>query len=204
MSVVENHYRETEEKIRREFEEAFVNPFAGAGSVTFRAAWLEMPIGTMLAVGDDDFIYLLSFINTPGVNRKFEFIQQRLGVGLEMGESPAIESIRDEMEKYFTGDLRDFLTPLNLVGTDFQLSVWNELRRVPYGFTTSYIELSKRIGRPSAYRAVAQANSQAPIQIVIPCHRVINSDGRLGGYPGGTELKKWLLDFEQGNLREDA
>ncbi len=102
-----------------------------------------------------------------------------------------------ELTAYFKGKARVFRTRLDLAsGTPFQRRVWEELRRIPFGTTTSYGELARRVGKPKAARAVGQAVGANPIPIVIPCHRVIRSNGDLGGYVGGQEIKKWLLRLE--------
>jgi methylated-DNA-[protein]-cysteine S-methyltransferase len=105
-----------------------------------------------------------------------------------------------QLEEYFAGRRRTFSLPLAPTGTPFQLTVWNALREIAYGETVSYGELSRRIGRPAAVRAVGAANGQNPIPIVIPCHRVIGIDGRLVGFGGGLEVKQFLLRLEQATL----
>ena len=101
-----------------------------------------------------------------------------------------------EIEEYFAGTRREFTIPLAPRGTEFQLAVWNALLDVPYGDTISYAELARRIGRPAAVRAVGAANGANPIPVIIPCHRVIGSNGTLTGYGGGIERKQWLLAHE--------
>ena len=104
----------------------------------------------------------------------------------------------DQLRAYFAGELTEFDLPLATGGAPFQQRVWAELRRIPYGSTMSYGELARRIGNPKASRAVGAANGSNPISIIIPCHRVIGSDGRLTGYGGGIDRKAWLLDHEAG------
>jgi methylated-DNA-[protein]-cysteine S-methyltransferase len=101
-----------------------------------------------------------------------------------------------ELRSYCSGNLRVFRTPLDMRGTDFQLSVWNKLRESPYGETRSYAQIAKAIGKPKAVRAVGTANGSNPLAIVVPCHRVIGSSGKLTGYGGGLGLKKRLLELE--------
>jgi methylated-DNA-[protein]-cysteine S-methyltransferase len=103
---------------------------------------------------------------------------------------------QSQLDEYFAGKRQSFDLPLNLQGTEFQLAVWNELLRVPYGETITYAELANRIGRPSAIRAVGAANGANPIPVIVPCHRVIGSNGTLTGYGGGIERKQWLLAHE--------
>jgi O-6-methylguanine DNA methyltransferase len=100
------------------------------------------------------------------------------------------------VESYFAGDLRHFSIPLVAPGTEFQRTVWDELRRIPFGETRSYADVARAIGRPSAVRAVARANGDNRMAIFIPCHRVVGSDGRLTGYGGGLWRKQHLLDLE--------
>ena len=102
----------------------------------------------------------------------------------------------EQLDKYFKGQLVGFDFELDLQGTDFQLKVWNELQKIPFGKTITYKELAQRIGNKKAIRAVGSANGKNPISIIVPCHRVIGSNGGLRGYGGGIEKKKWLLDFE--------
>jgi methylated-DNA-[protein]-cysteine S-methyltransferase len=104
--------------------------------------------------------------------------------------------VRKQLEAYFAGELRVFELPLRPAGTAFQRLAWEELSRIPYGTRISYAEQARRIGRPSAARAVGAANGRNPIAIVVPCHRVIGADGSLGGYGGGLPLKEWLLSHE--------
>ncbi|HXZ27586.1 MAG TPA: methylated-DNA--[protein]-cysteine S-methyltransferase [Terriglobales bacterium] len=101
-----------------------------------------------------------------------------------------------ELQEYFAGQRREFSFALDLRGTDFQKRCWQELLRIPYGKTKSYAEIARAVGRPAAFRAVGQANHRNPVAIVVPCHRVITADGRLGGYGGGLEVKRHLLRLE--------
>lgn len=101
-----------------------------------------------------------------------------------------------ELKDYFAGRRRKFSTPLDLRGTDFQLRCWRALLEVPYGQTITYAELARRVGSPRGFRAVGMANHDNPVAIVVPCHRVVASDGTLGGYGGGLEIKRALLELE--------
>lgn len=104
--------------------------------------------------------------------------------------------VKKQMQAYFAGELTDFDLPLKMIGTDFQKTVWLELQTIPFGTTISYGELAQRVGNPSASRAVGAANGRNPISIIVPCHRVIGSNGKLTGYGGGMERKEWLLAHE--------
>lgn len=101
-----------------------------------------------------------------------------------------------QFKEYFAGQRQQFKLPLNPVGTTFQKQVWQALQAIPYGSTTSYLQLAKNLGNPKAIRAVAAANGKNPLWIVVPCHRVIGSNGALVGYAGGLHVKKWLLAHE--------
>nr|WP_262914739.1 methylated-DNA--[protein]-cysteine S-methyltransferase [Christiangramia lutea] len=107
-----------------------------------------------------------------------------------------------QMQDYFTGELQNFDLKLNPEGTAFQKRVWDHLQKIPFGKTTSYLQLSKDLGDEKAIRAVASANGKNPLWIVVPCHRVIGSDGSLTGYAGGLHRKKWLLEHENPPLQQ--
>jgi methylated-DNA-[protein]-cysteine S-methyltransferase len=115
--------------------------------------------------------------------------------------SPAacLRAARAQVEEYFRGCRTVFDLPLALGGTPFQKDVWMELRRIPFGATASYKDVAVKVGRPDAVRAVGAANGANPVSLVVPCHRVLGSDGRLTGYGGGLWRKEWLLRFESGN-----
>jgi len=112
-------------------------------------------------------------------------------------DSSRLDRVRAQLDAYFAGDLQDFDVDLAPSGTDFQLAVWNELTKIPYGETTSYGAIARTLGDITASRAVGAANGQNPIAIVVPCHRVIGSSGKLVGYGGGLPTKKFLIDLEQ-------
>jgi methylated-DNA-[protein]-cysteine S-methyltransferase len=112
-----------------------------------------------------------------------------------------LEAVRRELDEYFRGERKQFEMTTKPRGTPFQLSVWHELERIPYGATISYMELAKRIGKPDAVRAVGAANGANPIPVVIPCHRVIGSNGKLVGYGGGLDRKELLLSIERSQRR---
>jgi methylated-DNA-[protein]-cysteine S-methyltransferase len=109
---------------------------------------------------------------------------------------PVLTAARRQLDAYFAGTLMEFDLPLAPAGTVFQNGVWDELRRIPFGTTISYAELAGRVGRPGHFRAVGSANGRNPISIIVPCHRVVGSNGSLTGYGGGIDRKRWLLDHE--------
>lgn len=112
------------------------------------------------------------------------------------GNERVFAAVLAQLDAYFAGRRRDFDLPLAPRGTPFQLAVWRTLAKIPHGVTRSYAEIAKSVGRPKAVRAVAAANARNPLSIVVPCHRVIGSDGALSGYAGGVETKRWLLRHE--------
>ncbi|MCF6767908.1 trifunctional transcriptional activator/DNA repair protein Ada/methylated-DNA--[protein]-cysteine S-methyltransferase [Thiotrichales bacterium 19S11-10] len=161
------------------------------------ADWIDTPLGPMIAVADDDFLYLLEFIERRGLEREIERLRQRLTVGIIPGKTVILDQIRDELYQYFEGTSLCFKTPIYLLGSDFQKKVWQALQKIPLGQTISYLELAKSINHPKAFRAVANANGSNQLALVIPCHRVINANGQLGGYGGGVCRKEWLIRHEK-------
>lgn len=146
-------------------------------------SFVETPIGSILVAGDRDAVHEIHF---DGAIPDAEWTR----------DDDALRYATVQLRSYFAGKRKDFDFDLAPRGTEFQLAVWNALRRIPYGETTTYAALAERIGRPSAVRAVGAANGANPIPIVIPCHRVIGSSGSLTGFGGGLETKRWLLDHE--------
>lgn len=113
------------------------------------------------------------------------------------GQEPLLEEAASQLGAFFTGRLTHFNLPLAPRGTDFQRLVWQALQQIPFGQTCSYGELARELGKPSAVRAVAAANGRNPLSVIVPCHRVVGSNGALTGYAGGLERKAWLLALEQ-------
>ena len=160
-------------------------------------AMLESPLGPLLAGASDEGICLLEFTDRRMLETNLTTIRRQLGCALVPGEHGLLDQLRTELEEYFAAQRRNFDVRLAPRGTPFQEKVWRELRRIPYGETISYDELAGRIGQPTAHRAVARANGQNRICILIPCHRVIGKDGRLSGYGGGVWRKRLLLELER-------
>jgi methylated-DNA-[protein]-cysteine S-methyltransferase len=140
--------------------------------------------------------FSISIESGPAGVRRVEFGTR----GVDNHSPPLMREALRQFRLYFAGELRSFDLPLELVGTDFQKRVWNELRNIPYGETRSYGQLAERIGAPRAVRAVGAANGRNPIPIIVPCHRVIGSSGKLVGFGGGLEWKRMLLDLEAANV----
>jgi len=131
-------------------------------------------------------------------DEKLVRIDFRRGIMPPPGPSPSslMRNTALELHAYFDGRLREFSIPLKAEGTDFQMSVWEALQEIPYGETLSYKEVAEQIGKPKAARAIGGAVGKNPIPIIIPCHRVLAAGGKLGGFAGGTDIKKWLLAIE--------
>ncbi|PSJ80535.1 hypothetical protein C7N83_05785 [Neisseria iguanae] len=161
-------------------------------------AWVDTPIGKMLAVFGSEGLCLLEFAGQNRLQRELNQLQKALAANFSWQKSMYCDEFQHELAEYFSGRLKAFHTPLHMVGTDFQKQVWQVLLTIPYGATLSYKEQAQQLGNLKAIRAVAAANGQNKISILIPCHRVIGSDGNLTGYAGGINRKRFLLDLESG------
>lgn len=157
-----------------------------------RFACLDSPVGRLLVAGDGEGLRTILFAAGKGPCRP--------AAGWVEDAEPLDLALR-QLEEYFAGERREFDLLLAPRGTPFQIRVWEELHRIPYGETVSYGELAERIGQPEAVRAVGSANGSNPLPIVVPCHRVIGADGSLTGYGGGVDVKRALLDLERGARR---
>lgn len=164
--------------------------------------WLDTPMGRMIAIADDVALYLLEFTDRKNMRRQFDRLRKVQGRPVLPGRTDITQRIEDELAAYFAGKLPEFRTPLATSGTDFQCSTWNALQTIPHGQTRSYAQLAQMIGRPKAVRAVASANANNGLALIIPCHRVIGSDGGLGGYAGGLTRKRDLLNLEAGSSKK--
>lgn len=158
--------------------------------------WLETPMGRMIAIADEQALFLLEFTNRKNMRRQFDRLRKIQGRPVLPGRTKITEQIETELKHYFTGTLERFETPLSTSGTAFQRQTWDALQTIPYGETWSYAELAEKIGKPAAVRAVASANANNGLALIIPCHRVIGKNGGLGGYAGGIGRKRDLLDLE--------
>ncbi|MCI0682741.1 MAG: methylated-DNA--[protein]-cysteine S-methyltransferase [Gemmataceae bacterium] len=185
------------------FRDAFVRTFgAPPGHSDDRDCilldWIESPLGPLVAGANAKGICLLEFTERRMLEAQFAALRQRFGCAIVPGRNGHLRQLKKELKGYFDGTLREFSVPLDYPGSPFQGRVWDELCNIPYGATCSYEELARRIGRPGAQRAVGHANGQNRIAILIPCHRVVNKGGKLGGYGGGLWRKQFLLDLERG------
>jgi methylated-DNA-[protein]-cysteine S-methyltransferase len=156
------------------------------------------PIGPCILMATEGGV---CWAGTPGTDAEigFAWVKRKLQIDrVVTGEKIGpLEKAVDELTRYLAGERVQFTCPLDLHGTAFQIAVWNELLRIPYGETRSYLEVAQAIGRPAAVRAVGAANGSNPIAIIVPCHRVIGSNGSLTGYGGGLRAKEWLLALEK-------
>ncbi|HEY2805933.1 MAG TPA: methylated-DNA--[protein]-cysteine S-methyltransferase [Gemmatimonadales bacterium] len=169
-------------------------PAPGAPIVTL--ARIETPLGPMISAVTGDELVLLEFGDRRMVPTQLKRLASLLRCRFEMGDTPLLAKVRRQLDEYFAGKRREFDVPVSTPGTAFQRAAWDALRRIPVGSTRSYAEQAVAIGRPSAVRAVARANGDNRIAILIPCHRVVGSDGDLTGYGGGIWRKKALLERE--------
>ena len=159
-------------------------------SLESNVTYYKTPIGIAKITGDNNGIEAITFI-ANGINE-----ETPKSISMEEDIPECLKECVLQLKEYFKGERTNFNVLLNPQGTKFQKLVWQELCNIPYGKTISYLEQSKQIGDVKAVRAVAAANGKNPISIVIPCHRVIGTDGSLTGYAGGLWRKKWLLDYE--------
>lgn len=185
------------------FQEAFrqalgTTPGAARDACVIQVSRVPTPLGPMILGATEEAVCLLEFSDRRGLEEQLRRLQRQCRGVLVPGENALIRAARGQLDAYFEGGLRTFTLPLETPGTDFQQTVWRELRGIPFGETASYGEIAHRIGQPSAVRAVARANGDNRVAIVIPCHRVIGADGRLTGYGGGLWRKQRLLDLESG------
>lgn len=157
---------------------------------------INTPIGPMIAGAVDEGICLLEFTDRRMLETQLEIIEKRFDAVLTPGNSPHFEQLSNELEEYFDGKRKKFDVALSFPGTPFQESVWSSLMEIPFGKTKSYKEQSIYLKNPKAIRAIAHANGDNRISILIPCHRIIGSNGELVGYGGGLWRKQYLLDLE--------
>jgi AraC family transcriptional regulator of adaptative response/methylated-DNA-[protein]-cysteine methyltransferase len=164
----------------------------------------SMALGPMIAVAGDEGICLLEFSDRRKLETELAQLRRHFGTPILPGSNDHLATLQRQLAEYFAGTRRTFDLPLTPQGTPFQHSAWTALRKIPYGTTRSYSEQAASLGRPTAVRAVARANGDNRIAIIIPCHRVIGADGKLSGYGGGLWRKEWLLRHERQHLRGTA
>jgi AraC family transcriptional regulator of adaptative response/methylated-DNA-[protein]-cysteine methyltransferase len=187
------------------FQEAFRHYFGAAptdlgGATVVKVDRVATPMGLMLAAATDHELVMLEFVDRRMLPTQVRRIRERLGAVFVPTANEIIGAARSMLDAYFRARLRAFDLPLRLCGSPFQTDVWEALREIPYGETTSYAALARSLGRPAAVRAVGRANGMNAVAIVVPCHRVVGADGKLVGYGGGLWRKQRLLDLERGAL----
>ncbi len=157
---------------------------------------IDTPLGAMIAAATDDGIAYLGFADQKNLRTDLASINKTLNATQQPGSHPHLTLLEAQLDDYFAGKRTSFTVPLVMTGTEFQKQVWRALLEIPSGKTASYQEQAARLGKPEAIRAVAQANGRNRICILVPCHRVIGSNGSLTGYSAGLERKQWLLNHE--------
>lgn len=167
--------------------------------IDLTSAHLETPLGVMFALADAQAVYLLEFSHASRIAQQIARLQtlRPFRTLADSAPTPPLSQLQDELRAYFEGTLRTFQTPVRLIGTARQIQYWEHLRQVPYGETRTYQDLAQDLQRPAAARAFAAANAANRLAVIVPCHRVIGSDGGLRGYGGGIERKQALLEHEK-------
>jgi len=195
--AVFEHGWESHSGFRRAFAKAAkAPPGAIAGGAYVRLAWLDTPLGPMVAGATEEAICLLEFTDRRMIEAQLKTVESRFRLPLIPGDSPLFGRLGVALQEYYAGKRKSFDLPLRFPGTVFQRRVWNALLRIPYGQTRYYKDIARDLGMPRGTRAVGRANGLNRISILIPCHRVIQSDGRPGGYGGGLWRKLRLLETE--------
>ncbi|MDF3047131.1 MAG: cysteine methyltransferase [Candidatus Midichloriaceae bacterium] len=160
-------------------------------------SWIRTRFGAMLAISNDKAIVFLGFIDRKDLELEIERIRLGMKAIIIPGVTKPMELLQKELDDYFKGSLKTFTTPINVTGSKLQKKIWNEVHKIPYGKITTYLEIANSIGKSKAVRAIASLIGKNPISIIVPCHRVVNSNGSLGGYNSGVVRKQRLLSLEK-------
>jgi len=184
------------------FRDAFARTFgktpgSGLDGECVFFSWLRSPLGPLVAGATAEGVCLLEFTDRRMLQTQFATVRKLFSGSIVPGSNRHLDLLERELARYFSGALKNFSVPLVYPGTPFQQRVWDQLLTIPYGDTRSYEQLAAAIGKPKTVRAVGHANGLNRISILIPCHRVINKDGKLGGYGGGLRRKEYLLALER-------
>lgn len=179
----------------------FLNNLNNQGNLTpeniLNASIIGTPLGKMIAIANQNSLCLLEFLDRKKLEHNIIKLIKITNSLLVPKPTAVTEMVKTELSNYFQGTLKKFTTPLFSIGTNFQQKVWEELQKIDFGLTHSYANVAQRINQPTACRAVAGANSRNRICIIIPCHRIINANGSLGGYSADIYRKEWLLNHEK-------
>jgi AraC family transcriptional regulator of adaptative response/methylated-DNA-[protein]-cysteine methyltransferase len=197
--VTLGHGFESHSGFREAFARVFGTPPGKArGTDCIQLAWIDSPLGPLIAGAIGDRLVLLEFTERRMLEAQFAMLRRLFKRPLVPGENNTLRRLRGELGEYFSGRRKRFTVQLAFPGSEFQQRVWKELLRIPFGKTLSYQDLAGRIGAPGAQRAVGNANGLNRLAIVVPCHRVVRKEGKLGGYGGGVWRKQALLELERG------
>jgi AraC family transcriptional regulator of adaptative response/methylated-DNA-[protein]-cysteine methyltransferase len=197
--VALGHGFESHSGFRSAFGAAFGStPGQSRATGHIAADWIDSPLGPLIAGATAEGVCLLEFTDRRMMEKQLARLSKYFRCAIMPGTTVHLRKLKEELREYFQGTRREFAVPLVFPGTPFQKKVWDELLKIPYGTTTSYERIAQRIGSPGAVRAVGTANGMNRIAIVIPCHRVVNKNGELGGYGGGLRRKQALLSLERG------
>lgn len=200
--VVLGHGFDSHSGFRDAFSRTFGKPPGKARSTDcIVVAWIESPLGPLIAGASEKHLVLLEFTERRMLETQFATLRRHFKRPVIPGDNDILVRLRRELSLYFRGELKRFTIPLDLPGSAFQERVWKELQRIPFGKTVSYEALARKIGAPDAQRAVGHSNGLNRIAILVPCHRVVNKNGLLGGYGGGLWRKQALLEMERGERR---
>jgi AraC family transcriptional regulator, regulatory protein of adaptative response / methylated-DNA-[protein]-cysteine methyltransferase len=190
---------ESESGFRSAFERVFgSSPSEAKNCHPVTLSWIRTAVGPLVVGTTEQAVCLLEFSDRRMLESQLQTLRRRFHAALLPGSNRLVAVLQEQLDQYFAGARREFTIPLSCPGTPFQENVWSQLRRIPYGSTCSYKDLAHAVGRPLAVRAVGTANGMNRLAILIPCHRVVNANGELGGYGGGLWRKRRLLDLESG------
>ncbi|MBL8878049.1 MAG: methylated-DNA--[protein]-cysteine S-methyltransferase [Phycisphaerales bacterium] len=195
------HGFESEAGLRAAFSRLFGAPpsVAARGAVdVLHARWLSTQLGPLLAIAGESGVCLLEFVDRRGLESQINTLRRRVPGVVTPGSNAVLDQLAEQISEYFAGRRMSFDIPIVAPGTPFQQAVWDRLREIPPGQTLSYADVAAALGQPTAVRAVARANGMNRVALLIPCHRVVGSDGSPVGYAGGIWRKEWLLRHERG------
>jgi AraC family transcriptional regulator of adaptative response/methylated-DNA-[protein]-cysteine methyltransferase len=199
MHVAFNSGFESNSGFREAFSQLFGQPPGRArGSRHISATLVTTPIGPFITAATPEAVCMLEFGDRPALETQAKTLARWFDFPIVPGTNDPLERLREELDEYFEGRRTQFTVPLAIAGTPFQQAVWERLLAIPFGETTTYAAVARDIGRPGAQRAVGKANGDNRLAVLIPCHRVINSQGKLHGYGGGLWRKRFLLEHELG------